>query len=1030
MKTKFKGILTLLLAFLVQITFAQEKTVSGTVSDASGALPGVSVFNKRTAKGTETDFDGKYTIKAKAGDILNFSYIGYKTINKTVGNSSSINTTLEEDASILDEVIVTAIGIKRKPKEMTSSVVSVKGEQLTKTRSVNAASSLTGKVSGLQLNVNNNGVNPSTKITLRGSRSILGNNEALIVIDGAISPRNAIDRINPDDIASMTVLKGSASAALYGSQAMNGVVVVTTKKGNGKLKVTYNTSLEFSEVAFLPELQEEFGAGGFPDGTLLPLENVNWGPAYDGRLVDASETLDNGDVWQVPYSPIKDRNKNFFNIGTSKRHGITLSGGDEKSDFYFSLDQVNTEGVVPKDKYNQTNVRFKASRTYNKLKIGANMSFFRSYSNTVGSGGRQGRPVYWNVLNTPLHLPLSEMKNWQTGEFTRNEVSFFRFYENPYFIIDTQREKNAERQFNFVADFEYKFNDWITASMRSNYTFTNSEFKREFGAFVYEFELQSTYSSLEPYGASTEDRLDNSYRFNNDLLLTFDKQITEDFSAKLVVGNNVFLREYRQLVIGGNDLIVPGFYDASTRTGEFTTATGTSGVRERRYAFYGDLTLGYKDYLFLNVTARNDWSSTLPEQNNSFFYPSAGLSFVASDAIPEIVSDKGLSYLKANVSLSKTGNAANPHVANDIFFAPTGFPYANATGLAITNNPSSPNLTPEFATSLEYGIEFGLLNNRITGSLNAYKTNTTDQITNINVSRASGALTNLVNIGETESSGIELDLAGTVIRTENFKWDVSANFSTFDSEVISLIDGLEQVSIGGVTGVNVIAKVGEQFPLLESTAYLRDDAGRVIVGDNGDPIQDSENQIQGRTSPNKILGLTTNFKYKNFSLYIVADYKTGHVFYNDLVNALEFTGLTQHSASSGRQAFVFPNSSYDNGSGTFIPNTDRLTTGGGNAFWDSYNEVKENYITDASAWKIREVSLKYDFDKSVLKNIGVSDLSLGLYGRNLFIFRPSDNVYTDPEFTASSSAANFSGIGTQSQSPPTRQFGVTLNVKF
>ncbi|MFL0104499.1 SusC/RagA family TonB-linked outer membrane protein [Tenacibaculum maritimum] len=1032
MKTKFNGILTLFLALIVQISFAQDKIISGVVSDESGPLPGVTIIKKGTTIGVETDFDGNYTINAKSGDVLVFNFVGMKTTQRTVKSSNQINVVMEND-NVLEEVVVTAIGIKRKPKELTSSVAQLKSEDLTKTKAVNATTGIIGKVSGMQISTLGNGVNPNTRITLRGNRSLLGNNEALIVIDGSPAPRNAIDRINPDDIESMTILKGSKSAALYGSKAANGVVIVTTKKGKNKLNISYSSTLELSSVAYLPEIQEVYGAGGFPDGTLLPLENVNWGPKYDGRLVDASETLDNGEVWQVPYSPIKGRNKNFFNTGSTVRHGISFGGGDEVSDFLFSLDQTNTNGVVPKDKYNRTNLRFKASRTYNKFKVGANLAFFRSHANLVGEGGRQNRPVYWNVLNTPLHLPLDQMKNWRTGKFTRNEVSFFRFYENPYFIIDTQREKTDNNQFTFTADFSYEINDWISATLRPNYTYSTRKFKREFGAYTYEFHLANTFAEMEEYGASTADRLSSTTRFNNDFLLTFDKNITEDLSAKLILGNNVFMSSFDRINVSGDNLIVDNFYNVSTRTGELNG--GQYSEKARRVGVYGDLTFNYKDILFLNATARNDWSSTLPTQNNSFFYPSVGLSFIASDAFPGIKSSKGISYLKTNISWANTGNDADALVANDIFFAPAGFPYANTAGLSLTSKPSDPNLKPEFTTSIEAGIEYGLFNNRITGSINAYKTNTTDQILEIAAPFSSGARTYLTNVGEVENLGLELDLQGTIIKNDDFKWDVSANYATYRSEVLSLYNGIDELPIGRPLDnsgtVSVVAKVGQPFPLIKTSSYLRDPNGRVIVGADGDPIQDTKNQIQGQTTPDQILGLTTSLKYKNFNLYIAADYRTGHVFYNNLVDALEFTGLTQHSVSSGRQPFVFPNSSYSDGNGGYVANTDRLTSGGGNAFWDKYNEVKENYVTDASAWKIREVALSYNFNEDLIKSLNITDLSLGIYGRNLFTFRPSDNVYTDPEFNSNRATnSNFIGVGTQAQTPPTRQYGLTLNVKF
>ncbi|WP_026810018.1 SusC/RagA family TonB-linked outer membrane protein [Arenibacter latericius] len=1027
MKTKLNGILTLFLVLTVHFAFAQDKTISGTVTDQDGLpLPGVNILVQGTTTGTQTDFDGNYSIAGQEGQTLVFTYIGQSTVTKLIGSGNRVDVQMTEDAQALEEVVVTALGIERKPRELSYSVSKLDSDEVTKTKAVNVATAMVGKVSGLQINTVNNGANPSTRVVLRGNRSLLGNNQALIVVDGFPSSRGVLDRINPNDIDNISVLKGANASALYGSDAANGVVLITTKKGKGKLAATYSTSYQVETVSYLPELQDQFGVGGFPDGTLWPLENVAWGPRYDGRLIDASETLDDGSVWQVPYSPIKNNHKNFFNTGSTARHGITLSGGDETSDFLLSLDQTNTTGTVPNDKYNRTNVRLKASKEYNRLKVGGNLSFFRSHANLVGNGGRQNRPVYWNVLNTPLHLPMEQLKNWRTGKFTRNEVSFFRFYENPYFIVDTQREKTDYQEFNILTSVDYKITDWLTASLNTGFTGGTESFKREFGAYTYAFHLENVYSEMDEYGARTADRMSNSTRFNNDFLLQFNKDISESFSTNLTLGTNTRLTTFKEVGVDGSDLIIPDFYNVSTRTGDLGGFEESQNYR--KIGVYADWTLGFKNYLFLNVTARNDWSSTLPEDNRSFFYPGAGLSFVATDAFPGIVNDRGINYLKANVNVTKTGNDPGIYATAGTFFAPANFPYGSTVGLSQSSRDPDPNLNPEFTTSTEAGIELSMFRSRLNINATAYKTNSTDQIIPVNVSLASGASSSLINIGEIENKGIELDVKGTLLRSTNFKWDLGVNYSGYKSKVITLADGVDELDIGGFSTAQIIAKVGEPYPQIRTTAYLRDPQGRIIVGDDGDPIQDSQNQIQGKTSPDYIIGLNSNIKYKNWSLYAVADYRTGHVFFNDIVNALEFTGLTKHSATAGRQPFVFPNSSYSDGSGGYVANTNRLTSGGGNAFWDSYNDVKENYVTDATTLKLREVSLSYSLNQKVLEQIGVDNLTIGLYGRNLLTLRPKDNVYTDPEFNFTT--GNAIGVGTQSQTPPTRQFGLNLSVTF
>lgn len=1002
-----------------------QLAVRGTVLDGEGLpLAGANILEKGTANGTQTDFDGNFMITIGSRDaVLVVSYLGFVTQEIPVQGQSSLNIALSEDAAQLSEVVVTALGIERNPRELSYSVSALDNDDITQTESVNVATAMVGKVAGMQINTINNGVNPETRVVLRGNRSLLGNNEALIVVDGFPSSRNVLDQINPNDIEEMTVLKGANASALYGSEAANGVLVIKTKKGSGKLNVSYTSTFQLESVSYLPEFQDEFGSGGFV-GTFGPLENVNWGPHYDGRLATASETYPDGSVWMLPYSPIKDNHRDFFNTGGTLRNGITLSGGDDNGDFLLSLDHSNVKGVMPRDAYNRTNVRFKGSRKYGNLEVGGNLSFFRSHANVVGA---RSRPVYWHIINTPLWIPLSEMKNWRTGEFTRNEVSFYRFYTNPYFNIDTQREKTDIFQFNLLTNVNYRFNDWINASLNLGYTGRNRKWKEDIGALTYAFRVPNAYHNIEDYGASTSDISDSSTRFNGDFILNFDKEITDDFGANLTLGHNVRIQTTNSINVGGNNLIIPDFYNVSTRTGNLEG--GQETTEYRKWGVYGELTLSYRKFLFLSATARNDWSSALPENNRSFFYPGAGISFVASDAFPGIKGDHGISYLKANFNITKTGNDPEVYAVQGAFYAPSDFPYGSTVGLTQADREPDPNLNPEFTTSYEAGIEFGLFRNRLSGGVTLYQTNSTDQIIPINVSLSSGASSNLINIGEIENQGMEIDLKGTLLRADGFSWDLGVNYSGFRSEVLSLAEGVDELDIGGSANAQIIAKVGEPFPLIRTTAYERDDLGRVIVGDNGDPLKSNSNKVQGKTSPDYIVGLNSRIEYKNFSLYGVMDYRTGHVFYNDIVNAMEFTGLTQHSASANRQPFLFPNSSYSDGNGGYVANTDRPTSTGGYYFWNSaYNQVKENYVTDATTLKLRELALTYNFAKAVLDKIKLQQLSLGLFGRNLVTWRPKANVYTDPEFNSSS--GNAVGVGSQSQGPPTRQYGITLTAQF
>lgn len=1031
MKAKLTLFLTLVCAFLVPLALAQAQTtqISGTVTDEDGVpIPGVNITVENTSFGTSSDFDGNYSISAERGQILLFTSVGFQDQMIPVGEDTTVNITLQAGTA-LDEVVVTAMGIRRKPRELSYSVSSVESEQLTAANSVNAAASMVGKVSGLQINVVNNGVNPATRVILRGNRSLLNNNEALVVIDGFPTARGALDRINPEDIESINVLKGANASALYGSEAANGVLVIETKKGSGKLNIELNSSVELETISYMPGLQDEFGAGGFPDGTIRSLENVAWGPRFDPSImVPISETYENGDVWEVPYAPIHNNLKNFFDDALSYRNGVTISSGDEGGSILFSVDHLDKKGVVPKDKFETTNVRLNASKNVGDFEFNGSFALFHSRQNIVSDEtGRQDRPLYWSVLNTPLNVPLTEMKDWRDGYFTRNEVSFYRFYENPYFLIDSDRDKSEFNSVQFVGDASYHITDWLTATARAGYYTSHNVFDRTRGGLEYAFHVPNPYGEMDPYGADTENKINNFSRLNTDFLISIDKDFLDRFNVKANLGESIRIDKSNSIEVSGSNLIIPGFYNISTRTGELGGKRETEDYK--KIGVFADVTLGYDDWLFLNFSGRNDWSSALSKENRSFFYPGGGISVLLTEALPGLKSDV-LSYFKLSGNVTKSGNDPEPYKNRSTFAAPDGFPFDNTAGLSQSNTEADPDLKPEFTLSREIGIELAFWKNRINTNLSLYQTNTTDQIISISSSYASGASTLLTNIGELQSRGIEWDLNAAIIDNGDFRWDIGYNYSNYgDNKVLSLSEGVDELTVGGYTDAFTVAQVGSPFPILKVIGYERDDLGRVIVGANGDPIEDSNLHDAGRTTPIYTMGLNTTLTFKGIKLFASADYRKGGVFYNNMTGALEFTGLTPHSVTAGRNPFVFPNSSYMGPDGEYVANTDRLTSNGGNAFWSSYSDISENYIYDASYVKIREISLSYDFANLLnTGGIGLNALNLTAYTRNPWTFRPKDNKLTDPEFNYST--GNIIGIGNQVQMPPTRTFGLKLTAKF
>ncbi|WP_298339359.1 SusC/RagA family TonB-linked outer membrane protein [uncultured Algibacter sp.] len=1038
MKTKFSGILTLLLAFVVQLTFAQEKTISGTVSDGSGLpLPGATVLVKGTSSGTSSDFDGNYSIKANQGSTLVFSFVGYTTKEVSVGASNTINVTLQEDAQALEEVIVTAFGIERKPKELAYSTVELDEEILVQAAPVSIESALIGKSTGLNINFNNNGVNPTTTVRLRANNSLSQNNNALIVVDGVPQSDSSLGDLNPQDIANVTILKGATSVTLYGSKGANGAIIVTTKRGKNseKINVSINSAVTFTEVKFFPETQSEFGSGSSNVFDYNPIENESWGPRYDGTLRQVGPTLPDGTFQVLPYAPVKEGRQSFFETGITTQNGISLSGGNENATYFFSAQRVDTKGVTPGDKYTKDNFRFNGSMKSGKLETSTNISFFQDKTNVAGASPSDGS-FYRILLNTPAHYRLSDYRNWRTDLYSTPETYFNAFFKNPYQIVDQNRDNSRTNRLQGVVNLKYNFNDWLSASYTLGGTWFNSEFKNTNEAYTY---APTTYTRPDDEVNAVRDGMRNDFRLNSDLFLTLEKDLNEDFSLRFLVGTHVESRRNNQINISSNNLFTNVIYNANVRTGnlDFDNVNFNSpqGVfMKRLYSYMADTTVGFRDFLFLSGSWRQDTSSTLPVENNTYSYFSGGLSFVATDAFPSIKSDV-LSFLKFNASYAKVGNDAGIGLTNENFITPTGFPFGTTPGLRNTTRAVDPNLSPEFSYSTEFGLRAEFFKSRVRLEANYYDVESEDQINNSTISATSGALTFLTNLGVISNKGIEIDFGFTPIQTEDFEWDVNFNYSFNDSNVESLADGTlaQGVQTSFQNTAALEAQVGNPFPQLTAPGYTRDAQGRIVVNENGDPFATNEFVNLGSTVPDVIMGLNTKIRYKNLSLRAVADYKTGHVFYSTLVEALEFAGLTTQSASTNRQPFIFPNSVYETapGSGVFVENTDRPTSGGTRQFWqNAYNNIKENYVVDATALKIREIALDYNFPSKLLKNTSIEAITVGLIANNLFMFRPDENRYTDPEFSINTTGSGTTGIGSSAQAPPTGSYGMKVNIKF
>jgi TonB-linked SusC/RagA family outer membrane protein len=1062
---------TVLLAFFVFVGFqalqSQNVQITGNVTSADDGspLPGVTVVVKGTTIGTVTDAKGNYQLGVpQSTQALSFSFIGMEPQDVAIGGRTIIDLTMKSAALGLDEVIVTAFGIKRNPRELGVATAKVSSEEINQAGTTNVMNGLTAKVSGLQINTINNGVNPETKIKLRGNRHFLATNQALVVLDGVPISATYLNSINPNDIESVNILKGASAAALYGNEASNGVLIVATKKG-GKQKPRINLSntTTFEQISYLPNLQERFGSGsgeslgnsdnnytmwigpGRNTDPYTSYENQCYGPEFNGQMVILGGKLEDGSYQMVPYSAIKNQKKNFFQTGISSQNNVSYTAGDENSNFYLSGQDVNTTGTIPGDKNRRTGVRMSAGKSYGKFSADFTMGFTQTNTNTSGGDMYQGRGVYWNVLNTPAHVPLTKYQDLVGNKFATNDGYFNAYYPNPYWQIKHSRNITKRNDVLGSVNLSLKPTTWFEISNRTGLTYNTVGFN------AYQDEaLYSAYSQSDPwsqghmgvsspYSGSSSDYMTSTINISNDFYARINKDFG-DFSTKFILGTSMYSANYNSISDAATALVIPNLYNISNRVGEPVVSQST--LKRASIGAFADATFGYKNFAFLHVSGRNDWDSRLTKVNRSFFYPGADFSIVLSDALPALKDGPVLSFLKVRAGLSKTGqiSVSNWYATIPSYLAGAGFPYGSNAGFRVSTTLSNPNLKPELTYEKEVGIEMSFMNNRIHSETNYYVSNTKDQTIPASISSATGYYSAYINAGELKTSGIETDLRITpMVNVGGFAWNLTLNYSYSTSEVLSIYPGLNELPVNDGTAYGILnsasyAVVGEQFPAIKVTDVLRDPKGRIIVDANtGLPKKNSELVQMGHANPNHILGLINNFSYKGFNLNIVADYRTGNNILNRVGNALDFTGVSEHSALNGRQPFVIPNSVIETAPGVYTENTDVLVKDASRAFWVSsdYHTTDAAYVTSAAFWKLREISLTYDLPVDKIGGGKILNAAqIGLVGRNLIMLRPKTNVWTDPEFNTNSATSNAVGFTNEDQTPPTRVYGFSVKLTF
>ncbi|MCU7551059.1 SusC/RagA family TonB-linked outer membrane protein [Chitinophagaceae bacterium LB-8] len=1064
---KIASLFTVLM-LLCALAFGQARTVTGTVRDDNGnPVPFATVTELGTKNGTTADEKGNFNITIKQNGRLAITATGFQTQTLPSGAAAQTITLKRAEGQLSEVVVVTANNIKRDKKSLGYSAPVVKADELTKGNASSAINALQGKVAGANVTGTAGAPGSSSRIVLRGGSSITGNNQALIVIDGvpidnssvigggaltSVDYGNRGNDINSEDIESITVLKGPAAAALYGSRASNGALIITTKSGkkgqNKKNEITYSSSVGFSNILKLPDFQNQYGEG-YDNETFDPKENFSWGPAFDGKVRGWGQAI-NGKQLERPYSAVADNVKDFFATGQTFTNNLSFSGAGDKSTYYLSLNSLNSNGVMPgdADKYNKYGVRFNGStQLANNFTSSISVSYTKIKSNAI-QGGQADGSVYDNVLQMPRNIPLTDLSDLSNpyysmgGTFDKDGNETYGYYGaytlNPYFLLKNYRNFNDVDRITGNFSVNYKATDWLDITNRLGTDIYADRRRRQ----EPRFSLIPADNTSGEYSSTGNIQSSNGYfgafQYNlseivNDLMITAHKDFNKDFRGSLMVGHNVRNRIYTELEAATNTagLVIPGWYDLDNSNGPLRSYDNYS--KRRLVGGYSELNLSYKNYLFLGATARNDWSSTLPEGSNSFFYPSVNGAFIFTELTHGSKIANVLNYGKIRASIAQVGNDADPYLLKTLYektsinggFGSTIFPLNSVPGYTLGDKIGNPNLKPEITTAYEVGAELGFLKNRAYVDFSYYKNSSKNQILSVPVTPTTGFSSRVMNAGLVENKGVELSVRATPIQNASgFTWEIFGTY-THNNSVVKELD-VDQVVVGGFSGMSIVAAKNRPYGMFYARDLLKDDEGHVIVdAETGMPQLTPDAVYLGSYNPKYMASLGTNLSYKGISLSILFDTKQGGKFYSRTKDILDFVGTAAETVDYNREGDVFKNSVVlDPTSGKYIANTTEFFP------QDYYTDLipAGQHVVDASYIKLRELGLSYDLPQSKLRNTPFGKASIGIFGNNLWIKTAKENKYADPEVNSTGSG-NEQGFDFTAQ-PSVRNYGVNLKVSF
>jgi TonB-linked SusC/RagA family outer membrane protein len=1076
---------SLFLCFMLTtvVSFAQ-RTISGVISDSNGdPLLGVNILVQGTNNGTVSDENGAYTISVTPENkILVFSYTGFTTQEVTIGNSNTIDVKMEEGIQ-LGEMVVTALGITRDKKEIGYAIEELKGEQLQRVGETDPLRAMQGKVAGVNITGSSSQPGSATRLTIRGIKSFFGNNQALYVVDGIPydastngasfqltgggAYSNRLADLDPNNIESISILKGATAAALYGSRASRGVVVITTKtgalkKGENKLRVDLSTSVNLEEIASLPNYQNSYGTG---TGFTYAQANGSWGAPFQGER--PYPTIDSINHWyrgagyaasynrllqagdprvtpKVPYRAYPNNVADVFQTGRMNDNSITISGGNQNTSMGLTFSRVDHDGIFPNASFNKTSVALGArSQFEGGLRLAANLSYVNSIQaglqggaiGSVSTSSFMARTLYqgrsWDLHGQPYEDPVTKESIFMIARGNA---------DNPLWSAKYNGFKSDVNRYVVNVNAGYAIKKWLDLDYRigvNNYTQGDLEWfrpgSRGAGGLGSVTDLTSTFKEIE-----------------STFILTAKHRFDERFALEARVGHNLNDRTFRDQGITGTQMLDFNIIDVDNTVSQVSAGGDLS--KRRLLGVFGELTADYNQYLFFTLSGRQDWASTLPKDNNHYFYPSASVAFVFSEAL-KMSNNPILNSGKIRLNWSKVGSPANPYSLRPIYLLNLGesdnltagirdidFPFAGVASSTVSNTLFDPNLKPEFTTDLEAGVDLEFFRSRANLSVSVYRSRSTDQISNLALPTVSGFDNLLTNFGALETKGAEVSLKLTPISNKNFIWDFTTNFTRYNTIVTELREGTDELVIrplfGG--GITPVLRVGQPYGIFRGTVSARDEEGNLLIDrTNGQIINAQVDEIIGNPNPDFTVGFINNFGWKGLNLGVVFDWKQGGDMYSETVNALLGRGVLAFQADREKNAVI--NGVYGDPvtlealkdeSGNKIKNQTMIEV---NDLWFGAtfgsNSQDEWSVFDATLFRLREISLSYQLPAGLFKK-AFKSATISATGRNLWYKAPHfpQDTNFDPE-TSTFGDANYQGFEFQNL-PSIKRYGVSLNLRF